>query len=435
MRMRKGFTLIELLVVMVIIALLVGLLLPALGRAREEARKTQCRSNLRQIGLAINMYCNDNKSWTPAAYGWRMLTDTGLYMVDAASGSEIDRFSVQFYLWPKGDWSYSDTPPPGRANWEGRHTPLVPWFDWRWDEIGPRFTAKGGGGAWPSGLALLFSGGYLTQKGGAVLNCPSRFEPEQTEQGFFLQTIPAFTRDQADYYNIRMNQSIRADIDEPFWTSGGKAAWTDGDRIGQAGLGIILGSEGPTPKCYDMGRWFFGEQSRAYSAGTGGRMGVYNYRFADVLPLPAPRCDGTGDSYTWNSGYCNYIGSYMVRPGDSGYNWNSHKLDRIQGKAIASDAIWGWIFRSNIMNRVSNPVNQVAFNPNVRELLYESFVRNHDAAYNVLFTDGSVKTYSDAGMNLYKSYLSEQIGQGTEPSLTRIAKLYRLYFDELYAQD
>lgn len=66
---RKGFTLIELLVVMVIIALLVGLLLPALARAKEEARKTQCRSNLRQIGLAIEMYANDNGGWSPAMEG------------------------------------------------------------------------------------------------------------------------------------------------------------------------------------------------------------------------------------------------------------------------------------------------------------------------------------------------------------------------------
>lgn len=48
---RGGFTLIELPAVMVIVGMLIGLLLPALGRAREEARKTQCRSNPRQIGL------------------------------------------------------------------------------------------------------------------------------------------------------------------------------------------------------------------------------------------------------------------------------------------------------------------------------------------------------------------------------------------------
>lgn len=69
MRPKTGFTLIELLVVIAIIAILAAILFPVFARAREQARRTSCLSNLKQIGVAMAMYCSDYDGFLPTLAG------------------------------------------------------------------------------------------------------------------------------------------------------------------------------------------------------------------------------------------------------------------------------------------------------------------------------------------------------------------------------
>lgn len=96
-RTRRGFTLVELLVVIGIIALLVSILLPALNKAREDAKRVRCLSNQRQLVMAWQMYASDNKGHICSSNTPSYPQNPWWYW--AAAGNTLDTLS-NGKLWP-----------------------------------------------------------------------------------------------------------------------------------------------------------------------------------------------------------------------------------------------------------------------------------------------------------------------------------------------
>lgn len=190
---RKGFTLIELLVVIAIISILAAILFPVFSRARENARRASCLSNLRQIGLGFMQYAQDYDSFYPPAFFWNtasgapntLVTDT----TTPGGTINVTNASLQGHY-----WSWMDSIFPYVRSVQIFFCPSVPVTSTVYSQVVPHYGySTAFGGYYSDGGVYSPSYTNWSQLNMAAVNRPSEIiMVTEVSSPYSIRTTPAY---------------------------------------------------------------------------------------------------------------------------------------------------------------------------------------------------------------------------------------------------
>ena len=277
---RRGFTLIELLVVIAVIAVLMGLLLPAVQTAREAARRTQCKNNLKQMGLALHNH-HSTHGWFPPAH------TAGPAGVTYGFNHPLPSDDQYWFSWLARLLPYVE---------QNSLYEEIDWKAWAWTNP-------------PDGLS---AGGYINDRSMTLYQCPS-FSGDREPLIYDIPPAVGFAHthylgingtDQCEFDGmLQVNQKVRF-----------------GDVADGTSNTLLVGERPPDYYRY-WGWWFAGSGPDPYFGAIVVVLGTAEWIAVDGKCAPL----GTRSYYQPGNDQCDDDGSGMGTDKDSWHFWSEHQ--------------------------------------------------------------------------------------------------------------